>query len=63
VLCSRQLLAAFHSLKIILKLVRSVRTKAQYKIANSSFEGVAKFKRLGTTLTDQNCMNKRFRAD
>jgi hypothetical protein len=28
------------------------------KIANRSFEGMAKFKHLGTTLTDENCMNE-----
>jgi hypothetical protein len=32
--------------------------KHSIKIANRPFEGVAKFKHLGTTLTDQNCMNK-----
>jgi hypothetical protein len=32
--------------------------KHSIKIANRSFEGVAKFKYLGTTLTDQNCMNE-----
>jgi hypothetical protein len=30
--------------------------KQGIKIVNRSFEGMAKFKYLGTTLTDQNCM-------
>jgi hypothetical protein len=32
------------------------------KIASRSYQGVAKFKYLGTTLTDQNCMNEEMKS-
>jgi hypothetical protein len=36
--------------------------KHSIQIANRSFEGVAKFKYLGTILTDQNCINEEFKS-
>jgi hypothetical protein len=36
--------------------------KHSIKIANRSFEDMAKFKYLGTTLTDKNCMNKEIKS-
>jgi hypothetical protein len=36
--------------------------KHDIKIAKRSFEGVAKFKYLGTTLTDQTCMQEEIKS-
>jgi hypothetical protein len=36
--------------------------KYSIKIANRSFEGAAKFKYVGTKLTDQNCMQEEIKS-
>jgi ribosomal protein S2 len=36
--------------------------KHDIKITNKSFEGVAKYRYLGTTLTDQNCMQEEIKS-
>jgi hypothetical protein len=36
--------------------------KQSIKIANRSFEDLAKFRYLGTTLTDQNCMHEEIKS-
>jgi hypothetical protein len=41
---------------------KKARQKHSIKIAYRFFEGVTKLKHLGTTLTDQNCMNKEIKG-
>jgi hypothetical protein len=41
---------------------KKARQKHGIKIAKRSFEGVAKFKYLGTTQTDQNCMQEEIKS-
>jgi site-specific recombinase len=44
--------------KYMLMSCKKAGQKHSIDIANRSFEGVVKFKYLGTTLTDQNCMQE-----
>jgi hypothetical protein len=42
---------------------QKIRQNHSIKMTNRSFEDVANFKYVGTTLTDQNYMHKKLRAD
>jgi hypothetical protein len=48
--------------KYMLMSSKKAGQKHSIKIANRSFEGVAKFKYLGTTLIDQNCMQEEIKS-
>jgi hypothetical protein len=47
---------------MIMSRSQKIGQKHSIKIANRSFEHVAKFKYLGTTLTDQNCMHEEIKS-
>jgi hypothetical protein len=47
---------------ILISRSQKIGQKHSIKIANRTFEDVAKFKCLGTTLTDQNCMHARIKS-
>jgi hypothetical protein len=48
--------------KYMMSCSQKIGQKHSIKIANRSFEDVAKFKYLGSTLTDQNCMHKEIKS-
>jgi hypothetical protein len=50
-------------IKYMLMSRQMIGQKHSIKIANRSFEDVAKFKYLRTTQTDQNCMHEEIKAD
>jgi hypothetical protein len=47
---------------ILMSHSQKIGKKHSIKTANRSFEDVAKFKYLGTTLTDQNCIHKEIKS-
>jgi hypothetical protein len=48
--------------KYMLMSHKKAEQKLRIRIVNRSFEGVAKFKYLGTTITDQNCMQEEIKS-
>jgi transcription elongation factor GreA-like protein len=47
---------------VVMPRSQKVEQKHSIKIANRSFEDVAKFKYQGTTLTDQNCVHEKIKS-
>jgi hypothetical protein len=47
---------------MLMSRIQKVGQKRSIQIANRSFEYVAKFKYLGTTLTDQSCMHEEIKS-
>jgi hypothetical protein len=47
---------------LLMSRSQKIGQKHSIKIESRSFEGVAKFKYLGTTLTDQNCMHEEIKS-
>jgi hypothetical protein len=47
---------------VLLSRCQKVEQRQSIKIGNRSFESAAKFKYLGTTLTDQNCIHKEIKS-
>jgi hypothetical protein len=47
---------------MLMSCSQKVGQKRSMKIANRSFEDVPKFKYLGTTLTDENCMHEEIKS-
>jgi hypothetical protein len=50
------------NIKYMLMSRKTAKQKHGIKIANRSFEGVTKFKYLGTTLTDQTCIQEEIKS-
>jgi hypothetical protein len=47
---------------MLMSCSQKIGKKQSIKVVNRSFEDVVRFKYLGTTLTDQNCMHKKIKS-
>jgi hypothetical protein len=47
---------------MLVSMCQKAGQRQSIKVGNSSFESVAKFKYLGTTLTDQNCIHEEIKS-